>query len=285
MSAIRKREQIQSVPFAITSAQTPLNSQATLQSQATLSSSAQAVLQQMSLPTAAATLEPVGTRRSVVQPLQQQSLQLAQQAQLSLAETTQVVALATAAAYSTPSRKVLQADWEALQQSGQSLEAAQAALQQFTQTLETQHQHLMTEQLQLACNRAALQVGFQPLQSSVALDGTLRLLASDETGRTLVTEISTQADQTLAMATELIGSSDASCEAILDAFDQALEAAGVTSGPPERKFTGGICELAAAREFIRQRPQPQVRPSQPKAVAAKKPQAHRPHPQQNRMQH
>jgi hypothetical protein len=47
-----------------------------------------------------------------------------------------------------------------------------------------------------------------------------------------------------------MGVTDGSCNEILDAFDRALEEAGVRAAPPKRKYTGGVCELAAARDYV-----------------------------------
>jgi hypothetical protein len=75
------------------------------------------------------------------------------------------------------------------------------------------------------------------------------------------------------MATEVVGISDGSCHAILDGFDRALEAQGVRAGPPRRKYTGGVCQLAAAQEFVRRKvrkssppPAQQVQPGEEQAV-------------------
>jgi len=66
-------------------------------------------------------------------------------------------------------------------------------------------------------------------------------------------EIRSDRDHPTSLATEIIGSSDNTCNEILDAFNVALEAEGVKVGDRDRKFTGGILELDAAREFVNQR--------------------------------
>ena len=81
----------------------------------------------------------------------------------------------------------------------------------------------------------------------------MRVIATDPAGRTLVTEIVNSRDGEPGLETEVVGVTDGSCNPILDAFDKALEAEGVHSAPPTRKFTGGVCELAAAREFVRKK--------------------------------
>ncbi len=43
---------------------------------------------------------------------------------------------------------------------------------------------------------------------------------------------------------------DGSCNLILEAFYKALESEGVRAQSPKRKYTGGVCELAAVRDFL-----------------------------------
>lgn len=52
------------------------------------------------------------------------------------------------------------------------------------------------------------------------------------------------------MTTEIVGISDGSCKHIMDIFDRALRNQGVKSSIPKRRFTGGVCEMAAAKEFV-----------------------------------
>jgi hypothetical protein len=107
--------------------------------------------------------------------------------------------------------------------------------------------------VRLACQQAAVRVGFDRLETLAGLRGELRLIASDPAGRTLVTEIRTGGNGDVGLETEVVGVSDGSCHEILDAFDRSLEAEGIRSAPSQRKFTGGVCELAAAREFVRRK--------------------------------
>jgi hypothetical protein len=179
--------------------------------------------------------------------LQQRVLTIAQQSGLSECETIQVTALATAKLFRTNSPQILQQGMQVLQSNLNS-----AGLQAFDRQLLISHQSLFTQQLLLVAQSAAVKVGFKDVRVTNAPDGTVRAIASDDTGRTLITEIGTSIDRPPTLATEIIGSSDESCHEILDAYDRALEEAGVISGAPERKFTGGICELTAAKEFIRQ---------------------------------
>jgi hypothetical protein len=46
---------------------------------------------------------------------------------------------------------------------------------------------------------------------------------------------------------------------LLNEFDKALEEEGVRSIPPERRHTGGVCQLAATCEFLRRKVLPSVK--------------------------
>jgi hypothetical protein len=181
--------------------------------------------------------------------VQQQVLTLGQAQGLSTPETIQVAALTTANLYVADRSQIIQQAMKTL-----ASNPTPAALASFTRQLESEHQPLVTQSLSLACQQASLKVGFASIQTSTAADGTLRVIATDDRGRTLVTEIGTAIDRETTIATEVIGMSDSSCGQILDEFHQALAEAGVQSSPPERKSTGGVCELEAAKEFIRRQP-------------------------------
>jgi hypothetical protein len=119
--------------------------------------------------------------------------------------------------------------------------------------IESSHTSVLRHALTLACTNAALKVGFGAVEALQAGNGTIRVIASDESGRALVSEISTAANGNPHIETEVLGVTDGSCNDMLDAYDRALEEEGVRSGVPRRKFTGGVCELGAAREFIRRK--------------------------------
>jgi hypothetical protein len=68
-----------------------------------------------------------------------------------------------------------------------------------------------------------------------------------------------------------VGLHDGSCNEILDRFDAALAAEGVRAGAPRRSFTGGVCELAAAREFVRRLPRPALKADAGQAGAPTRP--------------
>ncbi len=205
--------------------------------------------------------------------LQKQALDLSQKSNLSITEAAQVAGLVAANIYITANPQTIEQNWTPLK-SATSLESAKVALGNFIEQLEVNHHQVIVDNLVIASQNAALKVGFKPLASSATVvNGTVRLIASDDTGRSLVTEIATNPDSPVQMATEIIGSSDRTCEEILDKFETALKEEGVTYAPPERKFTGGICELEAAKEFVRKRPtkktekQPENQTTNPKKKA------------------
>lgn len=128
--------------------------------------------------------------------------------------------------------------------------------------LESGHQQLFTTALLEASQRAALKIGFQKLEILPSpLVSTVRFAATDSLGKTIITEINAPIGCDARIETEVVGVSDGSCNSILDAFDQALEAEGVRSQSAQRKFTGGVCELSAVRDFIKQKVVPKTNKS------------------------
>jgi hypothetical protein len=134
-----------------------------------------------------------------------------------------------------------------------SIEDARRDQRRLFEALETGHNSVLGQALALACSRAALRIGFGSIDTRRGLDGSLRVIATDPAGRALVSEIRTERGREPSVETEVLGIADASCNQILDAFDRALEEEGVRSSEPKRTFTGGVCELASAKEFIRKR--------------------------------
>lgn len=121
--------------------------------------------------------------------------------------------------------------------------------------LESGHHQIFVDTLSLACQRAAARVGFDRLEV-VRLPDQVRIIAEDAAGRALVTEIQSALHRAPALATEVVGVSDPSCQQILDDFDRVLEEEGVHSAPAQRKFTGGVCELAGARKIASRKLKP-----------------------------
>lgn len=133
---------------------------------------------------------------------------------------------------------------------------AEAAL---LRVVQTDHSRVLGDALTAACREASIRAGFPTVQMSVGTGGMLRVVATDQTGRALVTEIDPGNEtRTPIIETEVVGVTDGSCHDALNRFDRALEERGVVAdGSAERKWTGGVCELSLAREFVRQ----QIRPA------------------------
>ncbi|HEX6748071.1 MAG TPA: hypothetical protein VF092_12325 [Longimicrobium sp.] len=138
---------------------------------------------------------------------------------------------------------------------------AMRAREDLLQAVRVEHGTLFTRCVVSACARAADTLGFSAVDTRVTADGTVRIVAEHPAGHALVSELRTSAEGDAALETEVIGVYDGSCGDILDRFDAALEAAGVRSSAPARTCTGGVCQLAAARDFVGGilRPKPEAR--------------------------
>ena len=141
---------------------------------------------------------------------------------------------------------------QALQVANTQAEALNAQ-KSLTKELEAGHHRIFVKGLTLACVRASIKAGFASVETQTTSDGLVRVVASDSYGRALVTEINAIAVQNPRIMTEVVGINDGSCKQIMDTFDRSLEEQGVKSSPPKRKFTGGVCETAAALEFVQRK--------------------------------
>ncbi|MDX2255759.1 MAG: hypothetical protein NW214_09605 [Pseudanabaenaceae cyanobacterium bins.39] len=220
--------------------------------------------------------------RTSAQTMQQQAIAISREQGLSVAEANTVAALAIASNYMVNDPQIITQSLQTLQNnpSAQNLQA-------FQTTLENAHQQVFVERLSLAVQNAALKVGFTQIASATTsmVNGKMRLAASDDTGRVLVTEISSDRDHDISMATEIIGSSDHTCNQILDAFHAALEAEGVKMGDRDRKFTGGIIELEAARQFVSQKVKPKAKAASSEQTERKATAKPRPVQKQSQIRH
>jgi hypothetical protein len=196
------------------------------------------------------TLQPVMDTKQQVLNIQQQALTIGREKGLPVQETLRVAALATASLFVTERSLEVQQAMQTF-----TSNPTPATLETFTRGLEVEQQSMVVRNISLAVERASLKIGFPTSQTSTTADGkTLRVISTDDCGRTLVTEISTEIDRETTIATEVTGVSDSSCSQILAEFAQALEEAGVRSTHLDRKFTGGIAELEATKEFVRRQP-------------------------------
>lgn len=132
-----------------------------------------------------------------------------------------------------------------------TLEGIEIAKKDLLSTLEVGQQQIFTATLMNACRTAAMEIGFKKIEARPSpLPSVFRLSAEDPIGRSFVVEVTAPIDRDVCIETEVVGVNDGSCNSILDAFDQALENQGVRSQPPKRKYTGGVCETAAVRDFL-----------------------------------
>lgn len=185
---------------------------------------------------------------------QQQMMAAVAQHQLPPTEALQVSTLLslTTSPYVVEGHPTIHQPLEALRQAP-STEAARRAQESLLETVAASHHKVFAQVLTIACANAARKVGFAAIQTVSTDTGMMRVIASDPSGRALVTEISADPNREPSIETEVVGVTDGSCHTLLDAFDKALEEEGVRAAPSKRKFTGGVCELATAREFIRKK--------------------------------
>lgn len=144
----------------------------------------------------------------------------------------------------------------AMVQSATSLKSLAAAESGVLEFIGNSHNLVFLKSLSTACMRASSKIGFGQVATELAKDGTSRIIGSDAAGRAVVTEISRDNEGGFSIATEVVGVIDGSCNQILDAFDEALANEGVRRSPGKKDFTGGVCELSAAREFLRRKVMP-----------------------------
>ncbi len=128
-------------------------------------------------------------------------------------------------------------------------ERVKQAAERLVSAVEQEHATRFTQALTRACRAASLTLGFKS-QKVIADKGQVRVVATDPLGRSLVSEIHGGVNREPRVETEIVGVTDGSCQELLDAFDQALDDQGVCGARRERRTTGGVCTLAAAREFF-----------------------------------
>jgi hypothetical protein len=141
-----------------------------------------------------------------------------------------------------------------------TIETVREAERDLVHAINSENAYALGEALAASCRQASIDTGFVNVETAVVV-GDIRVVATDGSGRALVSEIR-RGDDTHApsVETEVVGFTDGRCHATLDRFDASMEAQGVhTEGSPERKWTGGVCELSMARDFIRQKVAPAVR--------------------------
>ncbi len=173
-----------------------------------------------------------------------------QQGNLTDIERIRAETLVQASAYHTASPAPLQQPMARLVQSTTVAEA-KAAQQLVMETLAGVHRQSFAGQLVEACRFASAEAGFETITAAEQRGDRWRVVAENQAGHALVTEIKVPNTGTPTMATEIIGLHDGTCQTLLDRYDQALERRGVRGVKPVRMFTGGVCETAAARTFAK----------------------------------
>jgi ribosomal protein S28E/S33 len=184
----------------------------------------------------------------------QVTVKVAQQ-KLSVLDTAKVTTMATLAVTpyrTTESVKIQQCvDQLVIASSAQQVQLVQ---QQLLQALEAGNQQVLVQSLVHVVNQASVKAGFAQVKVDI-FKGNHRVIATNFIGQALITEI--DATDQVNITTEVIGVTDGSCSGILDRFEQALLEEGVVrDGSPERKFTGGVVDLDAAKDFIRSHVKP-----------------------------
>jgi len=119
--------------------------------------------------------------------------------------------------------------------------------------LEGNNTTILMNAVAIACRNAAIQTGFTNIEVGEGIRQDIRVIATDVVGRTLVNEIHITPQGQVGLRTEVINAIDDSCANIQDAFDEALVNVGVRMTQSSRKWTGGVYELAATREFLRRK--------------------------------
>jgi hypothetical protein len=177
---------------------------------------------------------------------------LMEEAHLPTAEQMRVSALLSLASgpYIVETSAVLEQPLAALLSAETAAEVGRAR-KVLAETARTEHQQAFTHGLTHACESAFRKTGFSNLAASLGRRGEIRVVGVDSQGRSLVAEIRQGKNGDPSLEAEVVGVRDGSCHEILDAFEKALIEQGVRHLPPTRKATGGICQLEAAKDFVR----------------------------------
>ena len=190
-------------------------------------------------PTASRTVEPVGMLVPALDLRLSTERGVMQEAG---AGPVDAVKSATLAALAKTALVVARVDVDVpLQQLMSARTAAEASADQrkLVQAAKASHQRVVLDALSVACEKASVESGFGRFEAiPSAFADTRRVVASDEAGRTLVSEVRANAAGGIDVSTEVVGITNGSCHAVLDRFGQALSIQGVKSDESRRKWTG-----------------------------------------------
>jgi len=129
--------------------------------------------------------------------------------------------------------------------------AAQSLQGEVVRALENGHHAAFEKSISLACADATTMAGFTSIKTEAGFGNMVRVIGTDEKGRSLVTEIRSDAKRDISITTEVLGVTDGSCTRIMDAFDHALEIKGIRSALPLRRHKGGVLDVALVKDFLR----------------------------------
>ena len=126
--------------------------------------------------------------------------------------------------------------------------AAEQARGVLIERLHSSHLNAIVTAATAVCSDSSHALAFDRITVETRGDGQTRVVATDDAGRVLVSEI-TVVGREVQVETEVVGVRDGSCHDLLDQFDAQLEARGVV-GDRSRRTTGGYCQLATAKSLF-----------------------------------
>ena len=116
-------------------------------------------------------------------------------------------------------------------------------MKSFMGTLEGMHTQVFSSNLAQACAKASVLVGFKQVEVK-RVDGNLNIIATNEIGQHINTEISIDdANNIVKARTEIIGMRNGTCDPIIKQFNQQLKRMGIKLGSEKTTSTDGDCQL------------------------------------------
>jgi vacuolar-type H+-ATPase subunit I/STV1 len=100
-----------------------------------------------------------------------------------------------------------------------------------------------------AVQEASMTVGFSNVEVSEGPTGDTRVVAENEKGQAIITEIHDDGDGDPSLASEVVGVFDGSCHEIMEEFEAVLVANGIRASSAATWETQGRCKLDAARDY------------------------------------
>lgn len=104
-----------------------------------------------------------------------------------------------------------------------------------------------------AVQEASMTVGFSNVEVSEGPTGDTRVVAENEKGQAIVTEIHDDGDGDPSMASEVVGVFDGSCHEIMEEFEAALAENGIRARGAATYEAQGRCETDAAQDYAKEK--------------------------------